>query len=127
MWDPNSLTRGLNPCLLQWKCGWPSNENIFNTLMQPMFTDHLLLAPVMRTVHRKSSKMHKKASLCGGYRYGEGAEDGGKDRKITKEIKRIFPVMMKLLWGKKKTNQTQQGDRLGDFLFCSSMREEGKV
>lgn len=77
-------------------------QGIFNTLMQPMFTDHLLLAPVMRTVHTKRSKMHKKASLCGGYRYGEGAEDGGKDRKITKEIKRIFPVMIKVLWEKKK-------------------------
>lgn len=102
-------------------------QGIFNTLMQPMFTDHLLLAPVMRTVHTKRSKMHKKASLCGGYRYGEGAEDGGKDRKITKEIKRIFPVMIKVLWEKKKKkNQTQQGDSLGDFLFCSSTRKKGK-
>ena len=45
---------------------------------------------------------------------------GWKNRKITKEIKKIFPVMIKVLWEKNK--QTQQGDRLGDFLICNSTK-----
>ena len=91
----------MSPSVEVWIAREVPIQGIFNTLMQPMFAEHLLLAPVMGTVHRKRRKMDKKVSLCGRYRYGEGAEDGGKDRKITKEIKKIFPVMIKVLWEKK--------------------------
>lgn len=96
----------MSPSVEVWTAREVPVQGILNTLMQPMFTEHLLLAPVTGTVHRKRRKMDKKVSLCGRYRYGEGAEDGGKDRKITKEIKKIFPVMIKVLWEtNKQTNQ----------------------
>ena len=69
------------PLVEVWTAREVPVQGIFNTLMQPMFIEHLLLTPVMGTVHRKRSKLDKKVSLCGGYRYGEGAEDGRKTEK----------------------------------------------
>lgn len=77
------------------------------------------------------SKMDEKVSLCGGYSCGEGLEESGEDRKITEEIKTIFPAMVSALRTKTKTTtekQTQQGDPLGDFLGDFQLyKEEGKV